>query len=362
MLNTLKKLVLLTITLVGLLSSHVLATTRHYTLEFATINPPHLISGMKDTRNVNDGFTASGNLVLDDSNGIATRTLSLCLNAICQNKTDSYTITGYAPGTSAVFLRHQDSGEHHSIVFIWNYFNLGFMETLPNNWGSLANQNLVISWKDNNGGSLGGGNTEKQYTRFSFEDALRLLTYENSFANSIQSILTQNLKMSLYLGDNPPEITGTYQIDNLILKEANVPDSINRNFGQGTLYIWQTGPYATNALYKLIYPDNNANYYMTEGGDLQGLYFGGNGNYFTGVFRTGAQLRYHLRNGNTLFVPYFSLVVISGEVDKNTNGQIVGIRNLEYALIMLNNHHSEELLLQEGHARKFVGSYVPRIQ
>ncbi len=135
--------------LISLFSSTAFAASRYYVLDFATLNPPNLLT-MKDSRNNNDNFKASGKLELNDDTKIATRTLKLCLNNFCTEKTENYAITGYAPGTSAVHLKDQSNGNNHSMIFVWNYFNLGFMETLPSTWGIFSNQNIAISWKDNN--------------------------------------------------------------------------------------------------------------------------------------------------------------------------------------------------------------------
>ncbi len=343
----LKKILTMTC-LFSVLPSSTFAASRYYVLDFATLNPPNLSSNMKDSRNPNDNFKASGNLELNDDTHIATRTLKLCLNTTCTEKTERYAITGYAPGTSAVFLKDQTSGTNHSMVFIWNYFNLGFMETLPNTWGNYANQNIAISWKDNNtnGGGNGGGNNGSNDNAPKYEDVV---------STKFHNILTKELGMNIYTDNNPPLINGTYKMDPHFVKKSNYNDNAEgKNIGTSVYKFLNQNSFNSSIDVNVTV---NYNSYLNYGENKfagQTVFIGGTGNYFTVVFHAEGETKI----GSNIS-RYKSLKAISGELDKDSTGKIKGIKNFQYGTLMLDDYGDKyDRLIPVGTGRLHVDEYA----
>ncbi len=120
---------------------------RTFKLTRAVTNPPNL-NIMKDTDNPNDAFTATGTLVIDDGKQEVRRQMRLCLSPNpCLEKSERYSITGYTEGTGTVLLRDMSNGNAHNVVFIWNYIQLGLLDTLPNQWERLAGTDIFTRWE-----------------------------------------------------------------------------------------------------------------------------------------------------------------------------------------------------------------------
>ncbi len=316
------------------------AASRHYVLDFATLNPPLISSTMKDSRNPSDHFQASGKLELNDDTHIANRTLKLCFNNVCSEKLERYRIVGYTPGTGAVLLREVNTGNEHSMVFIWNYFNLGLIETLPSTWDTLANQKLLVSWKDNNGGLPPEENA---------------LSYDKVVNSAMDAILTQQLNMKIHKGNTPPLINGNFSINPQMVKKSTFTDS-----WEGKNVATSTFNFINQNNKKLsIDIKNTTNYLASFGKGIESFsapnaYIGGSDNYFTIAFTTNGEIRHGFQVSR-----YTNLVVISGEVDKDTTSKVIGIRQFQYATIMLDDNGDRfNQLIPVGQARLYVDDYA----
>ena len=141
------------------LSASALAGSRTFNLTRVVVDPASLAQ-MKDTTNPDHGFTATGTLVINDDTKETHRTMKLCLAGSCTENNDRYKITGYTNGDGAVLLTDLVNGGSHSMVFVWNYIQLGFLDVLPSHWGIYAGKTVSVRWEEAAAGGNGGATAE----------------------------------------------------------------------------------------------------------------------------------------------------------------------------------------------------------
>lgn len=168
------------------------------------------------------------------------------------------------------------------------------------------------------------------------EDGSDLLG-ENGLPKPVNNIVSEeilttmkSLGIAINIGENPPDLTGTFLASPFILKGTNVPD----DYSIGTAFADYSATFSnqnnTNLSITLSYVSSS------ESGNGIGSYISGNGNNFTVFAKTNSTI------GNSSAE---LIQVISGTL---TDG---GISNFYYANFMLNNNGNSDTWIENGEGR-----------
>lgn len=170
--------------------------------------------------------------------------------------------------------------------------------------------------------------------------------YNEIVTPAMEDVLLNKLHTTIYRGANPPNIEGFYRAHILCEKSTIDKDYMLNTYpvDHKMKFYNQQGLDIDMESYEVIV---NTDYSSTKH-QSEGTFISGEGDNFT-IFLD-----------DKVFSPgrdHIFFTVISGQLDKDNEGKIIGIKNHEYAVIMKENYGNSDLMAI-GKGRLFTDKYV----
>ncbi len=179
------------------------AEIRTYVLSRAILDP-HLPVKILDTTNPDHGLTASGLLLIDDEKQQATRDLKICHHLYCVELKNHYQITAYSNGGGVVMLQDIDHFSNQQMTLIWNYKQIGLIETLPYQWRSFSGKVAALSWLERDPSVRIGDDYRIENLRLENSGALSFIKgsiFNTSYKKINAKIWIKFYKNNVYIAD-----------------------------------------------------------------------------------------------------------------------------------------------------------------
>lgn len=190
------------------------------------------------------------------------------------------------------------------------------------------------------------------------EEVATKLKYEDFVNEKMDAILTQELGMSIYPGDTPPFVEGSYLASPFYCQKSNFSDSYERmNFGSTALVFLNQNDAVRSIDFNSLLSYNPGFVGKFERWDGKGCFISGGDNKFSMVFHTEGSLE----GGNGVSALYKNLVAVSGALDIDQSGVVKGIKNYQMASVMLDDFGDpHNMLIAVGKGRLWVDDYAER--
>lgn len=189
-------------------------------------------------------------------------------------------------------------------------------------------------------------------------DVAVALKYEDFVDEKMDRVLKEELKLTIYPGSTPPFVEGSFLVSPFYCERSNFFDMYEGlDFGSTDVVFLNQNDVLRSIDFNSLLTYNPGFVGSTERWDGKGCFISGSDNKFSVIFHTEGSLG----TASGKLAKYKNLVAVSGELDKDSQGVVKGIKNYQMASVMLDDFGDPyDVLIAVGKGRLWIDEYAER--